>query len=130
MQWKAGHKYLALVTTFLLLSLLLACSSSPSGPDNEKTISRWDYSHNWPFTRSPVRLICENTGVTIGSTEVKQVFVRTNGRTYALNGSARNLLDGQPYNAQRKLYDYQEIALNGSGVGVMRVINDGLELCE
>lgn len=55
----------------------------------EVKITKQEYGSSWPFTVKEGVLICKHSGITIGTTEMKEVLFMANGVTYAVNGYAK-----------------------------------------
>lgn len=97
------------------------------GEDNAEVITSGDYGPAWPFRPSKVTLLCE-PGIYYSGEHLSRIYVEVDGRKYAVNGTARGLLDGKTYNSELDIHDFYSIS-NRSG-NITQVIGDGLKLCE
>lgn len=54
-------------------------------------ITEHEYGSRWPFTVKEGVLICKDSGIKVGTTEMKEVLFTANKITYAVNGYAKGL---------------------------------------
>jgi len=102
---------------------------------SEKIISKVDYGNDWPFTVEKGVLKCSSN----------QVLFLVNGKQYAINGTAQSLAKSLGYSALEEIWAYdsamrQQLLSRGfskddveemtTRVGIGRIIQDGLSLCD
>ena len=126
----------------ILLTALTMYSCSGSANRNqqelvksEKIISKVDYGNDWPFTVEKGVLKCSSN----------QVLFLVNGKQYAINGTAQSLAKSLGYSALEEIWAYdsamrQQLLSRGfskddveemtTRVGIGRIIQDGLSLCD
>ena len=91
-----------------------------------KDISLSEWSDDWPLTVSKAILYCapkyhENL-------KLHQVFIRANGKFYAVNGMARSHSDYPDFTPLWR--DDPNPSRQGLKISAGRLIKEGLELCE
>lgn len=73
------------------ISAPTVASAKANAKTYEVKITKQEYCSSWPFTVNEGVLTCKDSGITVGTTEMKEVLFTTNEVTYALNGYAKGL---------------------------------------
>jgi hypothetical protein len=113
-------KVLSVSKLLVLAGSLVACACSGTvDPQSEQRISRAQFGDDWPFTVTEGLLRCDR-GTFV-------VFV-ANGKTYAINGSAKGAANREGYVDFESIWRPDETP--GLKVSISPVIEAGLKLCQ
>lgn len=105
---------------FLLLLITISCS----GPASQNTLkfTREDYPGKWPFSVDEIEVYCSG---------YKEIYCKTsNGKTYALNGSAKGISHNDPSISKIEEIWLDDPELVGLKLSYGDFITEGLKLCE
>lgn len=105
---------------FLIFLLTVSCSKSASSDTLKFT--KDEYSGKWPFSVNEIEVYCSG---------YKEIYCRaSNGKTYALNGSAKGISRKDP-----SISKVEEIWLDDPDFAGLKIsygdfIKEGLKICE
>jgi len=107
---------------YYLLFLLLILSCSGSSQRNTLKITKFEYGEKWPFSVDEVEVYCSG---------YKEIYCKaSNGRTYALNGSAKGASNNDPNISKVEEIWLDDPNWDGLKISYGEFITKGLELCE
>lgn len=109
-------------TLYYLSFLLLIVSCSSPVPKKTLKFSREDYVGKWPFSVNEIEVYCSG---------YKEIYcTASNGKTYALNGSAKGASHDDPTVSKVEEIWLDDPDWAGLKISYSDFITEGLNLCE
>jgi len=105
---------------FSLLIFIISCSS----PTQRNTLkfTKYEYGDKWPFSVNEIEVFCSG---------YKEIYCKaSNGKTYALNGSAKGVSNNDPTISKIDEIWLDDPNWDGLKISYGDFITKGLELCE
>lgn len=111
------------ILSFLsILFLIISCNGNNSSNENTLTFKKQDYIGTWPFSVDEIEVYCSG---------YKEIYCRaSNGKTYALNGTAKGISRNNPSISKVEEIWLDDPEHTGLKLYYTDFIKEGLKLCE